>query len=186
MPHAPRPESALSLVHGKYRAFAQVLEERAATRVIGTRRERESHREYSIVHVNIVRGWLALYLRMATEWALSTDASDTISGNRAAIVGKILDCRRALNHWSVLGIFFTQSPPSLYLPDLYSFEFIPSETARATTSSASCGSMSRFAVTRIKSSGNLNASAKSSGGTDPIEYERVATASAVNAAPSPQ
>jgi len=47
----------------------------------------------------------------------------------------------------------TQSPPSRYLPLAYSFVLMPSSIAVATTCSASAGSMSGSAVTRIRSSG---------------------------------
>ena len=44
-----------------------------------------------------MRGWLELYLSIATECARSTEAEETISGNSAAIVGKMSDSRRELN-----------------------------------------------------------------------------------------
>ena len=108
------------------------------------------------------------------------------------------------------GIFLTQSPPSLYFPEAYSLLLIPSSLATATAASASSGGISGLAVTRIRSSGNLKASAKSyfagtdesetrlrgrrepgvvqqsSGGTDPIEWDRASTAPAGSCAPGPQ
>lgn len=62
------------------------------------------------------------------------------------------------------------------MPDVYSFEWMPSSMAVATTSSASAASMTGIEVTRIRSSGNRKDAAKSSGGTEPIEYDRVRTA----------
>jgi len=133
-----------------------------------------------------VRGWLELYLSIATECARSTEVEETISGNSAAMVGNMSDSRRELNQARVRGIFLTQSPPSLYFPEAYSLLLIPSSLATATAASASSGGISGLAVTRIRSSGNLKASAKSSGGTDPIEWDRASAAPAGSCAPGPQ
>ena len=105
---------------------------------------------------------------MATECARSTCGPRTTIGKSAAAAGKIVSSKRWLNHASVSGIFLTQSPPSLYLPDVYSLPAMPSALAMAITRSASRAGISGSTVTLIRSRGNLNIEAKSSGGTLPI------------------
>mmetsp|Transcript_27591 Transcript_27591/g.55218 ORF Transcript_27591/g.55218 Transcript_27591/m.55218 type:complete len:311 (+) Transcript_27591:501-1433(+) len=122
-----------------------------------------------------VRGCDELYLSSDTEWARSTLSSFTTSGNSCRISGKKESSSRRLNQRSVSGRFFSQSPPSLYLPLWYSFCEMPSASAPATTPALSAALKSGSVVTLMRSKGKLKSPAKSSGGTAPIEYDVMPT-----------
>ena len=120
-----------------------------------------------------VLGWDELYFSKLTLCALSTAWEDTISGNWFSSKGKNVDFNLELNHALVLGKLVNQSPPSLYLPEVYSFLSTPSSSAVSMTSCASWGVNSGCPwLTLMRSSGKPNSSAKSSGGTAPKLYDK--------------